>query len=49
MGNSCCNNADKDQNNLEPNGTKPQPKENEPVDPELVKKAAENEEKIVKL
>lgn len=51
MGNVCCNNA-KDDHNLNPEGnggTKPLEKKDEPVDPELIKKAAENEDKIVKI
>lgn len=48
MGNACCNNAEKDQNNLEPNAVKPQAKE-ESIDPEVIKKATENEDKIVKI
>lgn len=50
MGNACCNNAEKDQNNLEPNAAKPQAKDGAgSIDPEVMKKATENEDKIVKL
>jgi hypothetical protein len=51
MGNACCNNAEKDHNVVE--YTKPQARKNgdeaEELDPELLKRAEENKEKIVKL
>jgi len=45
MGNACCNNADnKDQHAQDYNGTnKPQIKDKETIDPEVLKKASENE------
>jgi hypothetical protein len=51
MGNSCCNNAEKDAH-LKDFSNKPQKKGEQSmaeVDPETLKIAAENEEKIVKL
>ena len=51
MGNACCNNADnKDQHAQDYNTTnKPQIKDKDVIDPEVIKKATENEQKIVKL
>ena len=51
MGNTCCNNADKDAHDKD-YSNKPQKKQDEvagEVDPELLSRAAENQEKIVKL
>ena len=51
MGNSCCNNAEKDAH-LKDFSNKPQKKDDKTmaeVDPEVLKRASENEEKIVKL
>ena len=51
MGNSCCNNAEKDAH-LKDFSNTPQKKGEQSmaeVDPETLKRAAENEEKIVKL
>jgi hypothetical protein len=50
MGNACCNKADPDANNLEPNGQKPTKNvDGEPINPEILKQAAQNEDKIVKI
>ena len=49
MGNSCCNNAEKDVHGKDYTGSKPTKKADEGIDPALLKHAAENEEKIVKL
>lgn len=50
MGNACCNKADPDNANLEPNGNKPTKNvDGEPINPEILKNAAQNEDKIVKI
>jgi hypothetical protein len=52
MGNACCNNAEKDVNVVD-YSTKPQARKNgeeaEEVDPDLLRRAEENKEMIVRL
>lgn len=49
MGNSCCNNAEKDAHNKEYSNQPKKKPEDANIDPELLAKASENEGKIVKL
>ena len=48
MGNSCCNKQDPDVHGKDFAG-KPQTKPDQGIDPDLLKRAKENEEQIVKL
>ena len=49
MGNSCCNNAEKDAHNKDYSGKPQKKQEGEELDPELLKHAADNEGKVVKI